>query len=893
MFVHQDGILLCPIIRALSELGVLERSLTAERTVAELFPEVRTQGFGYMRVGLRCLASQGWLSEGPALDPENTVLRWTEAGRSAMRYRDRYISAGRFLSQFTRSDPDFWTRRGDDAQVESFLELLEVACDRWRLDENLPTPLRASIATHLDAALVVPAMLWLRSAGMLADDGPKLPDDAAGRGVARLLAAVGWTDADGRAWTSTGREAATVAVHFGMAASYLPMLARLPDLYRGEAGVVPADGAPEWHVHRQLNVSASAAAHTRYFADADSIFLELFDREPIADQPRFIADIGCGDGSWLVHLYRLITERTLRGRRAAECPLLMVGLDYNEAALDRARRVVDSAGVPAVLIHGDISDPDGVAATLAEHGLQMEDGLHIRAFIDHDRTYLGADPDIPVCGWSTGAYVGRGGEPLDAADVERDLVAHLQRWTPHVRKHGLVVLEAHCVAPQIARKHLGATHSVAFDAYHGHSHQYPIEHPAFVDCCRLAGLRPESHCERRYPANRPFVAVSLNRLVVPTPAAELPALDPGAVREDTWQPDADVDLEDGRALHALLYTGTDLRYPRAWCSAATGFVVAGALEAVEGRIATATRGDVIRVLDYGAGTGLAAIELLKACNERGVEQRLERVGARLEVHLVDLPSSWFAQGFELLRGCAWTRFHSLRAEDGGFRPLAEVMGGLEVDAVMANMVFHLVPASALRRAAADIATVARDGGRVLWSSPDLGPPGPYAVLFHDANRALRARWLSLLQQERSRSEGASLMPGKGLPSPVCEAVRQARETMDDAALRRAEERAGRRVLPEANAATDVARALADHFAGAHRLERPTHELQRDDIVDTLLVPSNQAEYLPEVPDRALRESVIEALMLEQVIPELQEQPAGTSLGLNVQWTLGDVTKEAG
>src|SRR6202043_2184180 len=103
-------------------------------------------------------------------------------------------------------------------------------------------------------------------------------------------------------------------------------------------------------------------------------------------------------------------------------------------------------------------------------------------------------------------------------------------------------------------------------------------------------------------------------------------------------------------------------------SGATGYVVAGALAAVEARLATARRGDVIRVLDYGAGTGLATIEFLKACRERRIAQRLERLGATLEVHLVDLPSSWFAYGFELLRDCRWTRFHSLSAPGRRFRP---------------------------------------------------------------------------------------------------------------------------------------------------------------------------------------------------------------------------------
>lgn len=887
VFVHQDGVILAPIVRALSELGMLEPSLAAERTVADLLPGVRAEGYGYMRVGLRCLASQGWLSEAPSLDPGTTPLRWTDAGRAAMRYRRHYVTAGRFLSLFTQADPDMWTRPGDVTQVGAFLSLVEAACDRWWLDDDLPERQRALIATHLDAALAVPAMLWLRSAGLICDHGPKLPDDAAGHGVARLLTALGWTDAAG-AWTGLGRKAADVAVHFGMAASYLPMLARLPELYRGAGVVSQPAGASEWHVHRQLNVSASAAAHTRYFADADGIFLELFDREPVDEQPHFIADMGCGDGSWLVHLHRLVMERTLRGRHAAEHPLLMVGLDLNQAALDRARRVVDDAGVPALLVHGDVSDPDGVGSTLASHGLEMQDGLHVRAFVDHDRRYLGGSPSTEVCGWSSGAYVGPRGEPLDAADVERDLVAHLERWTPHVKKHGIVALEAHCVAPEVARKHLGATHSVAFDAYHGHSHQYPIDHAAFVHCCRRAGLRPESHFERRYPANRPFVAVSLNRLLVPGSGAELPALDPSASRADTWRPDPGLDLEDGRALHELLYVGTDLRFPRPWCSAATGFVVAGALEAVEARLATAGEDDVIRVLDYGAGTGLAAIEFLKACRQRDLEGRLESLGARLEVHLVDLPSSWFAKGFELLRDCAWTRFHSLRADGGGFRPLGEVTGGLQMDAVMANMVFHLIPPDALPRVAADLASITRPGGRLVWSAPDLGPPGPYAVLFHDPNRMLRERWRTLHRGDDP--PGASSDGEDPTPPAAAEAARRVRATMDASALRVADARAARRVLPRANPAEAVARAIAEQFTGEQWLELPTHELQADDIVATLLVPSNQAELLPEIPDRDLREQVVRELMIGDVIPRLQQGPAGTALGVNVQWTLGSADR---
>ena len=98
----------------------------------------------------------------------------------------------------------------------------------------------------------------------------------------------------------------------------------------------------------------------------------------------------------------------------------------------------------------------------------------------------------------------------------------------------------------------------------------------------------------------------------------------------------------------------------------------------------------------------------------------------------------------------------------------------------------------------------------------------------------------------------------------------------------ARSRADRRVLPHPNAAADVADALADRFGGDAELHLPAHELRTEDIIDTLLVPSNQGEYLSEIEDRALRQQVIRELMLDTVIPEMQRQPAGTAEGLNVQ-----------
>jgi SAM-dependent methyltransferase len=859
MFLSQDGVVLSTTLRALDELGILEPSLAADRPLAELYPEITERGFGALRVAVRTLASTGWVADPPTLDPRTTAFRWTEAGRLAMSQRARYVAIGRLLAEFASTEDDAWTRGWEEDQVVSFLALLEPACDRWRTEERLPDELAELVEAHLDAGLIVPMMLWLHETGRLPEEGPVLPEDDLGAGMARLLRALRYTEAGDESWTETGLRARAFALNFGGVATYLPLLARLPELYRGELTVQPEPGAErEWHVHRELNLRISAKAHSRYFVDTDPIFLEIFNREPISEQPRFIADMGCGDGSWLLHLHELVAERTRRGAALESHPLTMVGVDTEETALEQARRHLDGAGVPAVLIRGDVTDPDRLSSDLTEHGLSMEEGLHIRSFIDHERAYLGADVS-GVPGWASGAYLGPDGGPLGGEAVERDLVAHLSRWGRHVPKHGMVVLEAHSVAPRIASRQLGSLHSVAFDAHQAYSKQYPVDHPSFMRSAQLAGLQAVAHVERRYPSNRPFVAISLNRFLGSATAPALPALGEGVPRHDTWRPEPGVDLADGRALHEMLFADGDIRYPAMWHSAATGSVVAGALEAIDDRLERGGEGEVIRVLDYGAGTGTATIELLKALRERGVERRLADSGTRLEIHLVDLPSGWYAQAFELLSDCSWTRFHSLRAEDGGFRPLLEVTGGQAMDVAMANMVFHLIPARALPSAMEGLAGVLAPGGRLLWSSPDLGPPGPHAVLLHDPNRSLRARAL-----ERLESEG-----------------------VDEESMRAARQRAERRILPSPMA-SDVDDALARHFDGEIGLR--AYEMRAEEIVRGLLVPSNQAEYLPEIEDPERRKEIISELMLGDVIPAMQEGPAGTALGLNLHWTLGAHTK---
>ncbi|SNR59417.1 class I SAM-dependent methyltransferase [Actinomadura mexicana] len=822
-FLFQDGVLLCMTVSAFDALGLLD---------GKPYDTGGLPGTGYLRAAWHCLAAVGWI------EPD-TAPAWTERGTEALRYRARLAAGGAFLARFDDNAPDCWTAPWDTATEAAFAALLQDH-ERWRADADPADPLTA----YLDAALLVPAVLTLRGTGRL----HRPTGD-----FARLFTLLGWLDDGG--WTEPGLACLDFADHCGLVGSYLPMLSRLRALFRGELVVAPGEG--EWHCQRRINVEASSAAHRRYFADADSIFEEIFRRSP---RPAFVADMGCGDGSWLAHLHGLLGD----GVR-------YVGIDVSSVALDRAREVLRDADVPdPLLLIGDITDPDALRGQLAEHGLAIEDGLHIRSFLDHDRTYIGTDPRGNVPGWSSGAYIAPDGSPLSAAEVESDLVAHLERWRPHVGTYGLVVIEAHGVAPRVARHQAGATHSAALDAYHALSHQYLVEYSAFLRCCGLAGLQPVAHLERRYPKNKPFVAVSANHLLTERPELS----DAPAERHDTWRPGPEDDLADGAGLHRLLYVDGVLARPRGWCSGATGVVVRDMLQAVEARIEGARPGDAVRVLDYGAGTGFASIELAKACLERNVVPRLAERGATFELHLVDLPNGWFAQGYELLRDISWTRFHALREPGGGtFRRLRDVLAGRQVDAVLANMVFHLLPDKAMRRAAASIAEVLRPGGVLSFSAPDIADRRADSVLFHDPNRLMRRYWLAALDGDD---------PG-GLPPVLREAAASVRPETRASARRRAD----RRILPTPVHSEALAAALSPYFDGS--IERRTYEYLAEEVLLTALVPANQREYLAELPDARTREAVIRHLLLDRVLPELMSGPAGTAHGVNVEWKLGRFT----
>src|SRR2546423_442805 len=255
------------------------------------------------------------------------------------------------------------------------------------------------------------------------------------------LEATGWIETDpAPAWTERGLEALRHRARLVAGGAFL---ARFDDN-------TPGCWDTPWDVATQAAFAALLRDHERWRAGADpadplTTYLDAALAVPSILTLRGTGRLHRPTGDF-ARLFRLLGWLGPDGGWTQPGQACLAGA--GPVALDRAGEVLGAAGVPApLLLIGDVTDPGSVRTRLAEHGLAIDDGLHIRSFLDHDRTYLGGEARDDVPGWSTGVYLAPDGSPLSAREVESDLVAHLRRWPPHVGRVRLGVIEAHNVDP--------------------------------------------------------------------------------------------------------------------------------------------------------------------------------------------------------------------------------------------------------------------------------------------------------------------------------------------------------------------------------------------------------------------------------------------------------------
>jgi hypothetical protein len=524
VFNHLAGIVLAPTVKALWERGVFEVFdgfapwIDLDRVLART-----SANRGYLRVALRLLAASGWLEQRVQENGKHPQYRLTRAGRVALEVGPPlYAEVVSFLPKALYLD-DFLFGDSDEPIVPSLQVLAVKARNRWGIAPKSDATAAAvcdQIRGHLDGIVIGPAMVALARGGVLAklEQGPAdisaLPGNRDSlTSLMDILATQGWVTREHTkvGLTSCGHYAAQIASSYGVTVSYLATFEVASTLLFGDPRIPRLDeSGVELLVDRAMNVWGSGGAHRTYFKKVDEIVIEIFNR-PLDRQPQGICDMGCGDGSFLEHLYSVVKTRTARGQVLDKHPLVLVGVDFNKVARRVTKQTLRRAGIPVChVIAGDINRPAQLAGDLEGLGLDIHDLLHVRSFLDHNRPYIPLANYVPGSrrGKSSGAFAHLGQEILPD-ELEENLVRHLRRWAPYVGRFGLLVLELHTLPPDLTAANLARTPAVAYDGTHGFSDQYLVELPIFLESAREGGLKADERYQAKFPPSE-LATVSIN-----------------------------------------------------------------------------------------------------------------------------------------------------------------------------------------------------------------------------------------------------------------------------------------------------------------------------------------------------------------------------------------------
>lgn len=538
---HTDGIGWVQVLECWRRRGVLARLRHAGPEGSALGPLAAERGMslGYLAVVCRVLAAGGWLWRQPAehardarvgLSPSGAVLfELLESGAQSSlvsaflpvaQHMAAYLGgsyqpppAAPSLEQLSR-----WSARGWGLPAEAgsarraVVQRLAAA-----LDGNLLGPVAVALSLG-----DVPGFEWASARERLARDAPRAatPLGDRQRAACEVLVNSGWAS-----WRGGGIELSDFGVYalrrapaYGVPVSYLPLFEGIDSLLFGSAEAFWQRGAaePERHVNRTLNVRSSGATHGRYFAALDEIIERAFDA-PFPEQPLGVCDMGSGDGAWLEHVWKLISERTERGRLMLAHPdearyrPLLVGADYNEAARNATRQRLSNAGVPHLVLFGDVNEPGDLQRELARRGVDASALLHTSSFLVHNRPFMGARDSAAAArrrAVSDGAYAWRG-RPVEPGELQQNLVELLCNWRSVAGRHGTLVIELHDPERVVPGKTL-----LNYMLTHGLSDQFAVPLADFEAAAREAGFSIDHATQRLFPDDRARATISVSHLRV-------------------------------------------------------------------------------------------------------------------------------------------------------------------------------------------------------------------------------------------------------------------------------------------------------------------------------------------------------------------------------------------
>ena len=519
IFRHLDGLATASSCYTLHKKGLLTYLLKHKNLELKTLAKKFKANAGYLNVALRVLCSQGWLDHKLDRISNKIYFSTNKKSKTAFELIHLYQDAVNLLKYTDSLALDKVISSDNYIALEVIFNKFE---SNFGLNVSDEDGLEYQILKHIEGVILAPIIVLLSTNGFFhkcfeqasfkAEEYHENPEGF--KKILDFLSHLGWfkKKKDTYQFTDTGFFFAKRASAYGVIVSYIPTFLDLDELIFGNPLILKTSSPNETekHVHRELNIWGSGGAHSTYFKVLNKIIIDLFNK-PIEEQPKGILDLGCGNGAFIEHIFNVIKKETLRGKLIDDYPLLLVGADFNKAALDITRVNLIKADVWAKVILGDIGRPDLLANDLKdEYNIELRDLLNVRTFLDHNRTWEAPKQDYNFTNNSSGAYAYQG-EHLKNYDVEVSLVEHLSKWKPYVEKFGLLIIELHTINSRLISKNIGKTIATAYDAIHGYSDQYILELDVFKEACKKAGLTPDKNYFVKFPNNE-LATISINIL---------------------------------------------------------------------------------------------------------------------------------------------------------------------------------------------------------------------------------------------------------------------------------------------------------------------------------------------------------------------------------------------
>ncbi|MBV9488745.1 MAG: hypothetical protein JO069_03345, partial [Verrucomicrobia bacterium] len=120
-----------------------------------------------------------------------------------------------------------------------------------------------------------------------------------------------------------------------------------------------------------------------YSAELEKVACRIFDRIPLEAQPKYVAEVGCGDASQLRRLNDVIRTGTIRGKTLERYPLRFITVVDPDANV--VTPVAQTTDLAPLLIRGDPDNPESLISELGQNGVREQEVIFFKSFVDDEQ----------------------------------------------------------------------------------------------------------------------------------------------------------------------------------------------------------------------------------------------------------------------------------------------------------------------------------------------------------------------------------------------------------------------------------------------------------------------------------------------------------------------------